>query len=222
MRTGGARLVFWFARRSVRSKFIEDAPIPSVRSTFPFVSWSCCYVTRFRRSHLFVASLQMEDSSRLLASGKCCSSRSFTNGRSEAGEPGFCGIGDDGKPKFLPSYTDVLFSLALSHFVMDRNTITVSEGFLRCPWCEQGRKCFRYQESLLCGRKNGKYTNTVHTFMSLFLCPYSMKHFQFLDSVKSIGILSMQLAKKLHPDTNKDDADAEKKFQEVQRAYEVK
>ncbi|RZR83203.1 hypothetical protein BHM03_00009772 [Ensete ventricosum] len=35
---------------------------------------------------------------------------------------------------------------------MDRNTITVSEGFLRCPWCEQGRKCFRYQESLLCGR----------------------------------------------------------------------
>ncbi|RWW80215.1 hypothetical protein BHE74_00011456 [Ensete ventricosum] len=65
MRTGGARLVFWFARRSVRSKFIEDAPIPSVRSTFPFVSWSCCYVTRFRRSHLFVASLQMEDSSRL-------------------------------------------------------------------------------------------------------------------------------------------------------------
>ncbi|XP_038975890.1 LOW QUALITY PROTEIN: chaperone protein dnaJ GFA2, mitochondrial-like [Phoenix dactylifera] len=29
------------------------------------------------------------------------------------------------------------------------------------------------------------------------------------------------LAKKLHPDTNKEDADAEKKFQEVQRAYEV-
>ncbi|OVA10332.1 Heat shock protein DnaJ [Macleaya cordata] len=29
------------------------------------------------------------------------------------------------------------------------------------------------------------------------------------------------LAKKLHPDTNKDDADAEKKFQEVQKAYEV-
>ncbi|URD94397.1 chaperone protein [Musa troglodytarum] len=32
--------------------------------------------------------------------------------------------------------------------------------------------------------------------------------------------LIMQLAKKLHPDTNKD-ADAERKFQEVQRAYEV-
>lgn len=30
-----------------------------------------------------------------------------------------------------------------------------------------------------------------------------------------------QLAKKFHPDTNKEDADAEKKFQEVQRAYEV-
>ncbi|KAF8398454.1 hypothetical protein HHK36_017382 [Tetracentron sinense] len=29
------------------------------------------------------------------------------------------------------------------------------------------------------------------------------------------------LAKKLHPDTNKDDADAERKFQEVQKAYEV-
>ncbi|KAG6484924.1 hypothetical protein ZIOFF_053449 [Zingiber officinale] len=29
------------------------------------------------------------------------------------------------------------------------------------------------------------------------------------------------LAKKLHPDTNKDDANAERKFQEVQRAYEV-
>ncbi|KAG9456078.1 hypothetical protein H6P81_000586 [Aristolochia fimbriata] len=29
------------------------------------------------------------------------------------------------------------------------------------------------------------------------------------------------LAKKLHPDTNKDDPEAEKKFQEVQRAYEV-
>ncbi|KAH6812312.1 hypothetical protein C2S51_026074 [Perilla frutescens var. frutescens] len=29
------------------------------------------------------------------------------------------------------------------------------------------------------------------------------------------------LAKKLHPDTNKDDPEAEKKFQEVQKAYEV-
>ncbi|GMP62537.1 hypothetical protein CsSME_00024608 [Camellia sinensis var. sinensis] len=30
-----------------------------------------------------------------------------------------------------------------------------------------------------------------------------------------------QLAKQLHPDTNKDDPEAEKKFQEVQKAYEV-
>ncbi|XP_072994765.1 chaperone protein dnaJ GFA2, mitochondrial [Typha latifolia] len=30
-----------------------------------------------------------------------------------------------------------------------------------------------------------------------------------------------ELAKKLHPDTNKDDANAERKFQEVQRAYET-
>ncbi|MCI30392.1 chaperone protein dnaJ, partial [Trifolium medium] len=29
------------------------------------------------------------------------------------------------------------------------------------------------------------------------------------------------LAKKLHPDANKDDPDAEKKFQEVTMAYEV-
>lgn len=35
------------------------------------------------------------------------------------------------------------------------------------------------------------------------------------------NILFWQLAKKLHPDTNKDDPDAEKKFQEVSKAYEV-
>jgi curved DNA-binding protein CbpA len=29
------------------------------------------------------------------------------------------------------------------------------------------------------------------------------------------------LAKKHHPDTNKEDPDAEKKFQEIQQAYEV-
>lgn len=31
----------------------------------------------------------------------------------------------------------------------------------------------------------------------------------------------LQLAKKLHPDQNKDDPEAEKKFQEVSKAYEV-
>lgn len=31
----------------------------------------------------------------------------------------------------------------------------------------------------------------------------------------------LQLAKSLHPDTNKDDPEALKKFQEVQKAYEV-
>lgn len=31
----------------------------------------------------------------------------------------------------------------------------------------------------------------------------------------------VQLAKKLHPDMNKDDPEAEKKFQEVSKAYEV-
>lgn len=34
-------------------------------------------------------------------------------------------------------------------------------------------------------------------------------------------MMYLQLAKKLHPDTNTEDADAERKFQEVQRAYEV-
>lgn len=38
---------------------------------------------------------------------------------------------------------------------------------------------------------------------------------------KELNILFWQLAKKLHPDTNKDDPDAEKKFQEVSKAYEV-
>lgn len=37
----------------------------------------------------------------------------------------------------------------------------------------------------------------------------------------SSPLFILQLAKKLHPDTNKDDPDAEKKFQEVQKAYEV-
>lgn len=35
-----------------------------------------------------------------------------------------------------------------------------------------------------------------------------------------LSLFSQKLAKKLHPDTNKGDADAERKFQEVQRAYE--
>jgi hypothetical protein len=36
-----------------------------------------------------------------------------------------------------------------------------------------------------------------------------------------VSLYALQLAKKLHPDTNKDDPDAEKKFQEVSMAYEV-
>ena len=34
-------------------------------------------------------------------------------------------------------------------------------------------------------------------------------------------VVTFQLAKQLHPDMNKDDPEAEKKFQEVQKAYEV-
>ena len=58
----------------------------------------------------------------------------------------------------------------------------------------------------------------THYFGSLWysLYIYIIKHFYC-----SLCNCLLQLAKKLHPDTNKDDADAERKFQEVQRAYEV-
>lgn len=36
-----------------------------------------------------------------------------------------------------------------------------------------------------------------------------------------IDAIVFQLAKQLHPDMNKDDPEAEKKFQEVSKAYEV-
>jgi DnaJ homolog subfamily A member 3 len=41
-------------------------------------------------------------------------------------------------------------------------------------------------------------------------------------SVKDIKKAYYQLAKKYHPDTNKDDPNASKKFQEVSEAYEVR
>jgi DnaJ homolog subfamily A member 3 len=40
-------------------------------------------------------------------------------------------------------------------------------------------------------------------------------------SAKDIKKSYYQLAKKYHPDTNKDDPNASKKFQEVSEAYEV-
>ena len=40
-------------------------------------------------------------------------------------------------------------------------------------------------------------------------------------AVKDIKKAYYQLAKKFHPDTNKNDADSGKKFQEVSEAYEV-
>lgn len=40
-------------------------------------------------------------------------------------------------------------------------------------------------------------------------------------SAKDIKKSYYQLAKKFHPDTNKNDQDAPKKFQEVSEAYEV-
>lgn len=82
----------------------EVPPIEAHRGfadSFREIDFPLCFVVFFLRVSVpeiscFVASLQLEDSSCRLASGKCSSCRSFTNGRSEAGEPGFCGIGDDG------------------------------------------------------------------------------------------------------------------------------
>jgi len=48
-------------------------------------------------------------------------------------------------------------------------------------------------------------------YLSKMICIFSL----------SISLNGLQLAKKLHPDTNKDDPQAEKKFQEVSIAYEV-
>ncbi|CAL9170169.1 unnamed protein product [Musa hybrid cultivar] len=138
MRTGGARLVFWFARRSLRSKLIEDAPIPS-----------------------------LEDSSCRLASGKCSSSRSFTNGRSEAARS-------------------------------KRGTLDGAFRSLFSP------------------------SRSFHGTRSLLLRDfYDVLGVSKDASASDIKKAYYALAKKLHPDTNKDDADAEKKFQEVQHAYEV-
>lgn len=47
------------------------------------------------------------------------------------------------------------------------------------------------------------------------------KFFCFTFPTVSIIVYFFQLAKQLHPDTNKDDPEAEKKFQEVSMAYEV-
>ncbi|XP_009391041.2 chaperone protein dnaJ GFA2, mitochondrial isoform X1 [Musa acuminata AAA Group] len=143
MRTGGARLVFWFARRSLRSKLIEDSPIPS-----------------------------LEDSSCRLASGKCSSCRSFTNGRSEA----------------------VVICVARSK----RGTLDGAFRSLFSP------------------------SRSLHGTRSLLLRDfYDVLGVSKDASASDIKKAYYALAKKLHPDTNKDDADAEKKFQEVQHAYEV-
>lgn len=56
--------------------------------------------------------------------------------------------------------------------------------------------------------------------MDYFKSDLAVKTEQFIYSGE-LNILFWQLAKKLHPDTNKEDPDAEKKFQEVSKAYEV-
>ncbi|WOK98321.1 chaperone protein dnaJ GFA2, mitochondrial isoform X2 [Canna indica] len=138
MRPSSARMAFWFARRSLRSKLAEETPIPT-----------------------------LEDSARWLASGSCSSSRNFVHGRS---------------------------GVARSRIG------TISGAFQRhfCP-----NRSFRGTPSL-----------SARDY-------YDVLGVNKNASASDIKKAYYALAKKLHPDINKDDAEAEKKFQEVQRAYEV-
>jgi DnaJ homolog subfamily A member 3 len=70
---------------------------------------------------------------------------------------------------------------------------------------------------------NFQDSRQIHLSSTLFKQDY----YQILgvsknSSVKDIKKAYYQLAKKYHPDTNKDDPNASKKFQEVSEAYEVR
>lgn len=62
-------------------------------------------------------------------------------------------------------------------------------------------------------------------FFFFFLCGldqiFSLHRPAGFSLIDAIVCVLFQLAKKFHPDTNKDDPEAEKKFQEVSKAYEV-
>ncbi|XP_004292361.1 PREDICTED: chaperone protein dnaJ 1, mitochondrial-like isoform X1 [Fragaria vesca subsp. vesca] len=69
---------------------------------------------------------------------------------------------------------------------------------------------------------NWTTVKSIHGTASVAACDY----YDTLGVSKTASVSEIKkayygLAKKLHPDTNKDDPDAEKKFQEIQKAYEV-
>ncbi|XP_051145234.1 chaperone protein dnaJ GFA2, mitochondrial-like isoform X2 [Andrographis paniculata] len=61
----------------------------------------------------------------------------------------------------------------------------------------------------------------IHSTAQLFRDYYDVLGVSNSATASEIKKAYYGLAKKLHPDTNKDDPEAEKKFQEVQKAYEV-
>lgn len=67
-----------------------------------------------------------------------------------------------------------------------------------------------------------KHCRTLHT-SSIYLAKnyYDVLGVPKNASPKEIKKAYYQLAKKYHPDTNKNDPNAQKKFQEVSEAYEV-
>ncbi|GMY22330.1 chaperone protein dnaJ GFA2, mitochondrial-like [Fagus crenata] len=76
---------------------------------------------------------------------------------------------------------------------------------------------------LLLGALNANWgtARSIHSTASLAKDYYDVLGVSRNANASEIKKAYYGLAKKLHPDTNKDDPEAEKKFQEVQRAYEV-
>ncbi|XP_058091315.1 chaperone protein dnaJ GFA2, mitochondrial [Magnolia sinica] len=138
VRSNGARLAYWFARRSLSSKLLEDSPI-------------------------------IDSTRRGFVSGICNSRRVLGSGDSET--------------------------------VKQRNGIW--SGGLDCNL----------------GAKRSIHATGWRSMATRDY--YDVLGVSKNASPSDIKKAYYALAKKLHPDTNKDDADAERKFQEVQRAYEV-
>ena len=95
------------------------------------------------------------------------------------------------------------------------------------------RPKYGFQGLLWCARRESECW-TVWTKKSILCGIYMIVHKATLVLVQRYTHLScsiastfsfvhfyQQLAKKHHPDTNKEDPNAEKKFQEIQKAYEV-
>ena len=59
------------------------------------------------------------------------------------------------------------------------------------------------------------------TYTSICCHYYFLFAIHFLSKFVCHVVTTLQLAKQFHPDTNKSDPEAEKKFQEVSKAYEV-